>query len=127
MSHSLGKHGLATSGRSEHEHASWRINANLFVQLKVSEWQLDGLSHLLLLQVKAAYVHVGHIGLLVGSQHGYARVGLGRQYVNKSVGVLVQGNTRARLINHSFVINISNFTTIKEEEIIRVLSRALGL
>ena len=78
MSHSLGQHGLAASGRSEHEHAPRRINAYLFVQLKVSQRQLDSLAHLLLLQIQTANVHVAHVGLLIGAQHCYARVRFGR-------------------------------------------------
>ena len=35
MCNSLSKHRLPTAWRSVHEHPSWRINANLFVQLEV--------------------------------------------------------------------------------------------
>lgn len=97
MSHSLGQHGLATPGRSEHEHAPRRINAYLFVQLKMSQRQLDGLAHLLLLQIQPANVHVAHVGLLIRAQHCYARVGLGWEDVDEGVRVFVQSNGGAWL------------------------------
>ena len=78
MSNCLSQHGLTTPGRSKHEHASWRINAYLFVQLKMSQWQLDGLGHPLLLQIQTTNVNIAHVGLLIGAQHWYARVGLER-------------------------------------------------
>jgi len=49
--HSLGKHGFATSRGAIHQHSTRRVNANLLVELEVSEGQLHSLPHFLLLDV----------------------------------------------------------------------------
>lgn len=61
----FGQHGLATAGRAVHEHTAGRVNADLLVQFKVSERQLHGLPHLLLLDVHASNVSIGHVRLLI--------------------------------------------------------------
>lgn len=65
MRHGFGQHCLATAGRAKHEDTTRRINADLLVQLKVRQWQLYRFSHLLLLNVHAAYINVGHVRLFI--------------------------------------------------------------
>ena len=73
--HGLGQHSLAAARGSEHQHSARRINANLprhvshrvgsrvmsrhlCVQLRVCQRELNGLAHLLLLDVHATNVGV---------------------------------------------------------------------
>jgi len=61
----LGKHCLATARRPKHEHAARRVDANLFIKLKVGEWQLDGLAYFLLLYVHTSDVRIRHVRFLI--------------------------------------------------------------
>ena len=65
MGDGLSKHRLATAGRTKHEDATRRVDADLLVQLKVSQRQLHGLAHFLLLYVHATDVRVRHVRLLI--------------------------------------------------------------
>ena len=69
VSDGLGKHRLATAGRSKHQHAARRVDTDLFVQLKVSQRQFNRLTDFLLLDVHAADVRVRDIRLLVCQSH----------------------------------------------------------
>jgi hypothetical protein len=49
----------------ESVYTSWRVDADLLVELEVGEWELDCLLDLLLLDVHAADVVVRHLRLLL--------------------------------------------------------------
>jgi hypothetical protein len=97
VSHSLGQHGLAASRGSVHEDATWWVNTNLLVEVKVGERQFNGLSDLLFLNVHASDVSVADVWFLICLQHGDAAVSLRRENVHQSIAVLVKGNTGTRL------------------------------
>ena len=65
MGDSFSKHGFPTAWGSKHENTSWRVNSNLFIQLKVCEGQLHCLSHFLFLDVHSTNIGVGNFGLLI--------------------------------------------------------------
>lgn len=65
MSHSFSQHGLATARRSKHQDTARRIDADLFVQLKVGQRQLHRFSNLLFLNVHASNIMVGDVRLLI--------------------------------------------------------------
>jgi len=65
VSNGLGKHCLAAARWPKHEHTAWRVNANLFIKLKVGEWQLDGLADFLFLYVHASDVRIRHVRFLI--------------------------------------------------------------
>jgi hypothetical protein len=51
----------------------------------LNEGQLDGFSDFLLLLIETTDIAVLDIRLLIGAQHGDARVGLGRENVNQRI------------------------------------------
>ena len=65
MSNSFSEHSFATPWWSIHQYTTRWINPYLLVELHVGQRQLDGLSHLLLLDVHASDVGVGHVRLLI--------------------------------------------------------------
>ena len=65
VSDGLGKHRLSTAGRSKHQYTARWVDADLFVQLKVSQRQFNRLTDFLLLDVHTADVRVRDIRLLV--------------------------------------------------------------
>jgi len=54
----LCKHRFAAARRPKHQHATRRVDADLFIKLKVRQRQLDGLPYFLFLNVHAADVGV---------------------------------------------------------------------
>mmetsp|Transcript_10758 Transcript_10758/g.33951 ORF Transcript_10758/g.33951 Transcript_10758/m.33951 type:complete len:292 (+) Transcript_10758:2279-3154(+) len=95
VGHCLCKQRLARAGRAVEEDAARRVDANLPVELKVRERELDGLAHLLLLDVGAADIVVAHVRRLVRRHHRDRRVGLGREHVDDRIGVAVERDGRA--------------------------------
>lgn len=93
----LGEHGLARPGRAVEQHAARRVDADLLVEVEVRERELDGLAHLLLLDVHAADVLVADVGALRHLHHLDARVGLWREHVHDGVRVAVQRDGRVGL------------------------------
>ena len=65
VGHSFSQHGFAAAWRAVHEHTAGRVDADLLVQIEMREWQLDSLSHLLLLDVVPSDVRVRHVRLLI--------------------------------------------------------------
>ena len=61
MRHSLGEHRFAGTRGTVKEHASGRVDADLSVQVKVRQGQLDSLANLLLLHVHASDVAVLYV------------------------------------------------------------------
>ena len=55
MGDCFGQHGFAAPWGAVHEHASWGVYTDLFVELEVGEGQLYGFSHLLLLNVHTTF------------------------------------------------------------------------
>ena len=70
VSHCLGQHGLAAARRAVHEHATGWVDANLLVELKLSERQFNRLSHLLLLDVHPTCGEGGREGGRKGGREG---------------------------------------------------------
>jgi len=61
----LREHRFSAAGRTKHQHAPRRVDADLFIKLKMSERQLNSLADFLLLDVHASDVGVGHIRLVI--------------------------------------------------------------
>jgi predicted metalloenzyme YecM len=76
--------------RRAHERTARRVDADLLVELKVSQRQLDRLANLLLLHVETADIRVAHVRLLVHLHHLDRRVSLGRQNLHHCRRVTVQ-------------------------------------
>ena len=91
------EHGLARAWWAVEQDAARWVDADLSVQVALGEGQLDGFADLLLLHVEAADVGVGHVGALVGGEHGDGRVGFGWEDVDEGVGVAVEGDGGGRL------------------------------
>mmetsp|Transcript_7587 Transcript_7587/g.22193 ORF Transcript_7587/g.22193 Transcript_7587/m.22193 type:complete len:302 (-) Transcript_7587:494-1399(-) len=83
----LCEHRLARARGAIEQHAARGVDADLLVELKVRQWQLHRLPHLLLLDVRAADVIVRHVRHLVSRHHGDGRVRLRREHVDDCVGV----------------------------------------
>ena len=90
MRHSLGEHRLTGTRGTVQEHAAGRVDANLSVQVKVRQGQLDSLANLLLLHVHSSHVAVLHVRSLGIGQQGDGRVSLWGQDIDQRVGVAVE-------------------------------------
>mmetsp|Transcript_67322 Transcript_67322/g.152328 ORF Transcript_67322/g.152328 Transcript_67322/m.152328 type:complete len:327 (+) Transcript_67322:217-1197(+) len=95
VGHGLGHHGFPRPRRPVHEHTPRRVDADLAVELELGERELDGLAHLLLLDVVAADVCIRHVRL--GRHELDGGVGLGGQDGHHRVRVAVEGHRRVRL------------------------------
>lgn len=89
---SFHKHSLARSRWTVQKHTAGRINANLSVEIKLSERQLDSLTDFLLLHIQTTNIRVSDVRLFVGAEHGDRGVGFGRQDVDESIGMAMKSD-----------------------------------
>jgi len=61
----FGQHSLPAARRSVHENTARRVDTNLLVEIKVSERQLNGLSHFLFLNVHPTDIRIGDVGFFI--------------------------------------------------------------
>mmetsp|Transcript_6056 Transcript_6056/g.18332 ORF Transcript_6056/g.18332 Transcript_6056/m.18332 type:complete len:476 (-) Transcript_6056:96-1523(-) len=87
---SLCQHGLPSPWGAVEQNSSWRVDANLPVQVVVRQRKLHGLSDLLLLDVVASDIRVRHVRLLGVRQQRDGGVCLGREDVDECVRVAVE-------------------------------------
>jgi len=89
VSHCFSHHGLASARGPLHEHAAGWVDTDAVVLLGVREWEFDCFAHLLLLQVLAADVVVGHIWFFTDLHHLDCGVCLRRQDIYNGIRTLV--------------------------------------
>ena len=69
-----------------------KLHTYLFVEIEMSERELDSFSNFLLLHVESSNVGIRNIRLFMSAKHGYRRVGFWRQDVHKRIGVTMEGD-----------------------------------
>lgn len=73
---------------------SLRLQTNLFVEVKVGQWQLYSFANFLFLHIQASDICVGDIRFLMSTEHSNRRICFRRQNVHQRVRVSVEGNGR---------------------------------